>query len=1057
MSKRIIGLFCVLGFASGLWAQTSSSSINGRVTDPSGSAIVGARVRATNVATNVSREALSAESGSYTIPLLQVGDYTVEVEAKGFKALQRKNVVLQTATNQDLDFVLQIGDVSELVNVEASAPLLETEVHALGTVIENKKIVELPLNSREFYSLAYLMPGVMPPAQSSTLGYRGGFNVSGSSETSNNFMINGIDNNNDSINAPSFRPSVDSIQEFKVQTGMYSAEYGRSSGGQVVVTTKSGTNAFHGSAFEFLRNQVLDARNIFTLSSTNPVFKRNQFGGTIGGPVIKNKTFFFVSYEGLRLRQEVDAIGTTPTTAMVSGDFRSLLNLKTPIHVLNPFTGAEFPTPNVIPQNLIDPIGKAIAAYFPAPTIATALGAVPSSNYNFNQLRTESLNQYSLRIDHSLGAKDSLYGTLNYFDDPTFEPSNTTCGARVLPGFGCNSGLTTWLAGIVETHIFTPTLLNEARIGLNRYRQTRLPPDGTVDFIGQNHIQGVQPAGDPGFYGIPQTTVKGYSTLGINQNIPQDLVTNKFQWVDTVIWVRSAHTIKVGVDIRRSQGNDLSAQSGRGIFAFNADAKTATSGYALADLLLGVATSSSRNATAPKIYERTSSYNTYIQDDWKIRPNLILNLGARYELNTPFVVKNNQLSNFDMVTGQIYVAGTNGSGPNVYQYDKNNIEPRVGLAWTPIKNTVFRAGYGIYDNSATAYNGIGSIYFNPPFRNPQTFTPTDKVTLVTFSNPFPTALAKGSTTVTAVAKNFADAYIQQWGGGIQRTISANMLIDVAYAGSKGTRLPNELNINQPVPKGVRPYPSFGNISWFESNGNSTFHSLQTKLEKRYSAGISFLGSYTYSKSIDDTPGFASNSSASSAFPQNSRNRAVERGLSDFDIRHRFVASSVYELPFGPGKHMLEKGLGSELLRNWQLSGILSLMSGRPLTPYYTTDISQTLNNHDRPNVVGDPNNGPKTVQQWFNTAAFATPATGTFGNAGRNIINGPRFTNLDLAVSRRFTFTERVALQFRAEFFNSLNHTNFNLPLATVDGAGFGSIPSTFDQRQLQFALKLTF
>ena len=1065
MPRKLIALVALAGMIGyGVWGQTSSASISGRINDPSGAPIAGARIRATNVETNLTREVTSADSGSYTIPLLPVGAYSIEVEAQGFKAVQRKGIVLQIATNQELNFSLQIGDVSEVVNVEASAPLLETETHSTGTVIENKKIVELPLNSRTFYGLAYLVPGVMPPAQNSTLGYRGGFNVSGSSETSNNFTVNGIDNNNDSINAPSFRPSVDSIEEFKVQTGMYSAEYGRSSGGQVVVTTKSGTNVLHGSAFEFLRNQVLDARNLFTPPGGNPAFKRNQFGATLGGPIIKNKTFFFFSYEGLQLRQEIAAIGTVPLPEMINGDFRSLLNLSTPIHVINPFTQQNFPTPNVIPANLLDPIGRALAGYFPPPTFATAANAVPSGNYNFDQIRTESLNQYSLRIDHSLTSKDALYGSINYFDDPTFEPSNTTCGARVLPGFGCNAGITTWLAGITETHTFTPGLLNEVRLGFNRYRQTRLPPDGTTDFIDQYKIAGVQSISTPNFWGLPQTAVKGYSTLGLNGNLPQDLITNKYQVIDNVEWVKAAHTLKFGIDIRRSQGNALSAQNGRGVFNFTAATTTLTSGYALADMLLGVVTSSSRNQFAPKIYERTSAYTGFAQDDWKITPALTLNLGIRYELNTPFVVRHNQLSNFDLVTGKIFVAGQNGS-PNVYQYDRNNFEPRVGLAWKPFNNTVVRAGYGIYGNSATAYNGIGSIYFNPPFRNPQTFT-ASQTTLVTLSNPFPLAIAGASTTLTAIAQDFADAYVQQWGVGIQRTLTANILVDLSYMGSKGTRLPNEVNINQPTPgagttaqvNARRPYPNFSTINWFESDGNSTFNSLQAKVEKRYSAGLSILGSYTFGRSIDDSPGFASNSSASNALPQNTRNLSAERGLSDFDVRHRFVASTVYELPFGPDKPFLSSGLLSTIARRWQLSGILTLQSGSPLTPYYTGNISNTLSSGtDRPNVVGDPNDGPKTTAQWFNKAAFVMPPSGTFGNAGRNIILGPSFKNLDVAISRRFIIYERISLQFRGEVFNSLNHPNLALPLATVDGAGYGQIAAAQDPRQIQFALKVVF
>jgi Carboxypeptidase regulatory-like domain/TonB dependent receptor/TonB-dependent Receptor Plug Domain len=1061
MRPKILTLFLLTSIVYG---QNPTASITGQVRDQSGGAVPGARVRVINTATNGTRATLTGSDGSYALPLLPIGIDSVTVEASGFKTDQRKGVELQIDQKAEMNFTLQLGEVNDVVNVESEAPLLQTESHSTGTVIENKKIVELPLNSRTFYSLAYLVPGVMPPATNSTLGYRGGFNVAGSSESSNNFTLDGIDNNNDSINGPGFRPSVDSIQEFKVQTGMYSAEYGRSSGGQVVVTTKSGSNALHGTAYEFLRNQVLDARNFFTPASGNPVFKRNQFGATTGGPVIKNRTFFFVNYEGLRLRQEVNATSTVPTADMLNGDFRSLLTLAKPVHVVDPTTGLDFAIPNVVPASRMNALGVAMSRYFPAPTLATGPGLAPSGNYFFDQLRTESLNQYGIKVDHQLGAKDSLYGTYNHFDDPTFEPSNTTCGARTLPGFGCNSGLTTQLAGLVETHIFTPALINEVRLGFNRYRQTRLPPDGTTDFVDQHNIQGVYIGNFPANYGLPVISIKGFSTLGLNTNLPQDLITNKYQVYDSVVYVKGKNTVKVGFDLRRSQGNDISGSNGRGTFTFNADSTTLTSGYSPADLLLGYATSSARNQQAPKIYERTWAVNTFLQDDWKLTPTLTLNLGIRWELNTPVVVRYNQLSNFNAATGQLYVAGQNGNSPNVYQYDKNNFQPRLGLAWSATSKTVFRAGYGVYGNGPTTYNGIGSIYFNPPFRSPQTFT-ASKTVLVTLDNPFPTAIASGSTTLTAIAQDFADAYVQQWGAGVQQTISNNVVLDVSYFGSKGTRLPNEININQPLPgpgtsaqvNARRPYPNYGTISWFESDANSTFHSLQVKLDKRFSTGFSVLSSYTYSKSIDDSPGFASNSNASKAIPQNAYNLSAERGLSDFDVRQRWVLSPIYQLPFGAGRSVFPKGAGSKVLGGWQISGILSMQSGSPFTPYYTANLSNTFTSSDRPNVIGNPNTGPKTVQQWFNTGAFQAPAPGTFGNAGRNIIHGPALYNLDLALSRTFSIRERLALQFRSEFFNSLNHPNFTLPLATVDGAGYGQVTSALDPRQLQFALKIIF
>jgi Carboxypeptidase regulatory-like domain len=1080
---RIFAALCLIVAVNGAEspAQTPTATISGQVRDASGAAIPGVRVSAKNVETNLEREAVTGDNGDYTIPLLKIGSYQVSVEKQGFKKTVQTGVVLQVDQKARLDFTLQVGQVSESVEVTAATSLMQTDSASVGTVIANKQVVELPLNSREFYGLALTAPRVLPPAQGSTLSFRGGFNVAGSSEVSNNFTLNGIDNNDTGINGPSFRPSIDAIQEFKLLSGIYSAEYGRNSGGQVVINTKSGTNQFHGTAYEFLRNQALDARNFFLLLKPGekaPSFKRNLFGGSLGGPIISDKTFFFVSYEGLRLRQSVTSLATVPTAAMVNGDFRAIRgpgpdqilgNIDDTGRVLNPFNGLEFDTPNVIDPALINPIGQALAKFFPAPTTATPAGGSPSNNYNFSATRRENYNQISTRFDHALSPKDSLYGTYNYYDNPAFEPSNSLCGSRVLPGFGCNTGLTTQLIGIVETHTFTSNLTNEVRLGFNRLRQPRIQEDNSVDFAGQFNIPGTFFGETPFNGGVPQVSITGYSTIGGANNLPQDRRDNTYQIVDNVIWTKSAHTLKFGGDIRRFQSNLYFISQGRGIFNFNATATAPTSRNELADLLLGLPTSTQRNPRGPSTYSRTSSFNFYTQDDWKVSSRLTLNLGLRWELNTPMTEKYNTIGSFDPQTGQILVAGQNGVPNNLFKYDNNNFAPRFGFAWQPLgdSKTVVRGGAGVFYNVQPAGNGFLGMLFNFPARLPQTFNST-LAAPITLNNPFPgavptTAPTNGSLTMTAIDANFVTAYVTQWGLSVQREVGSDILFEIGYLGSKGSHLPLNRNLNQATPglrqqiQARRPYPQFGNITWIESVANSAYHSLELKAEKRYTKGLSLLASYTFSKSIDNSPGISTSSIASSAVAQDTRNLSAERGLSDFNVRHRVVTSTIWEIPLGKGHRVFGSGPLAYIFGGWQASGILSLQSGRPFTAVMSGDFSNTLNRNDRPNLIGDPNSGPKTVEQWFNKDAFQPTTDGSFGTAGRNIITGPGFQNLDFALSRNFSVSERVRIQFRTELFNAFNHANFNYPDSTFNASSFGRIASALDPRQIQFGLKIIF
>jgi hypothetical protein len=1039
-----------------LMAQGPQASITGEVRDPSGAIIVGATIVARNVSTNVARNTITDAAGLYVISALQPGPYEVQVESPGFSKVVRSGITLDVAQNARVDFALQIGSAVQSVDVTEAAALTETETASTGQVIDNKKVVDLPLNGRQFYSLALLTPGAYQPAENSTVGYRGGFNVAGAAETNNNFSVNGIDNNDSGINGPTFLPSIDSIAEFKLLTGIFPAEYGHSSGSQVIVITKAGTNQYHGTAFEFVRNQIFDAKNYFA-GASQPAYKRNQFGGTVGGPIRKNKTFFFYSYEGLRLRQQIDSLATVPTTAMLTGDFSSLLTLSKAIKIKDPLTGTPFPG-NLIPTSRLSKLGMEIASYFPAPTYATAAGQQPSADYNFNETRRETMNENSLRIDHSFSPNDAFYANYNRYNDPSFEPQNTLCGSSTLPGFGCNAGLTTQLGAIDETHIFSPVLVNDFRAGVNRLVQPRVQQDATDNFPGL-------PGAFLGYLanngGVPHTTITGYSTLGGATNLPSERDDTTYQFTETLSWTKGKHSLKFGGDWRKFLSSNLQTSNGRGSLSFTDSAPGPVSGYALADLLLGLPTTSSRNPYSPWFYERLSSMSAFLQDDYKVTSSLTLNIGLRYEYNGVISEKYGRMSSFDPTVpgGGLRVEDQNGLGNTLYKPDYKNFAPRFGFAWQPFHNgaTVIRGGYGIFYNQTTTLNGFYTLATNLPFRNPQTFTSTAANPIQLDVNVFPASLSANSNTAVGINPYFPTAYAQQWSFDVERQLTTNLLVDVGYRGNKGTDLPLSYNPNQPLPgtgNAGRPFQNFGNITYYQDNGNSNFNSLQMKLEKRMSKGLSFLASYTYGKSIDEGSGTASGSDASGGV-QNSRNQlSGERGLSDFDVRNRLVLSPIWDIPFGAGG----RSITAKLIQGWQLSGIFQAQSGRPFTANESGNISLTLQNADRPNVVAgcNANSGPKTVNEWMNITCFSLPTSGTFGDAGRNILTGPGLVDLDFALMRMFTITEKMHLQFRSEAFNLANHPNFQQPNATQNSASFGKITATSeDNREIQLALKL--
>ncbi|MBV9265472.1 MAG: TonB-dependent receptor [Acidobacteriaceae bacterium] len=1024
----------------------------------------------TDVSKGWTRSATTSDSGSYEFLHLAPADtFRVVAERDGFSKEIREGIVLETGQQTRIDLVLSPGHVSQTVEVNADASLLQSEDAQVGTVVDERKVEQLPLNGRQFWQLSQLTPEVYPPTQNSSIGFRGGFNVAGHHETENNYLLDGVDNADGATMQPTNRPSVEDIQEFKVLTGIYNAEYGRYAGGQILITTKSGTNSDHGSLYEFLRNSDLDARNFFSPRDL-PAFRRNQYGASNGGPIKRNRTFYFATYEALRLSDQVNALTTVPTAAMEQGNFAGLAAIK------NPTTKKPFAN-NQIPASMLNPISLALLQYFPTPTSAGV-----GSNYSFSQLGTEHDEQFSGRIDQIITSRNNLFVSYQFAQRTTFWQDNTLCGGRTVPGFACTEPERDQGVSVNDIHMFSPTLLNELRLGYNRIRTNRFNQDAQFGNVDQQ--LGIPQLGPvtQGDLGVPQVSISGFATLGGSNGLPQGRRDNTYNIVDGVSWTKGNHSFKFGGDYKYfiyNYANPAFANS-RGSFSFNGQ----YTGNAFADFLLGDPRSTSVNPGDPTVRSYTPSTGFYAQDEWKVTSKLTLSYGLRYELLFPEKERLDKIASFDPATGLVPVAGgqllnvnskgsliqvgTSTLGSSMWKLQNNNLAPRFGFAWRPFDDTktVVRGGYGIFYNLLPDGNGISQLFRGIPFRANETFTNTPTQLVATWTDPYPSGIAVGGYTPNGINYNFKTPYVQEWSFGIEREIAHDLILEATYLGTKGTDLPLSYNLNQPTPgvgpiQARRPYPQWGSITWIDSIGNSSFNSLAVRLERRYSNGLSLLVSYTYGHSIDDGESPATNGDGETAI-QDPRNIAANRGNSEFDIRHHAVGSFVYDLPFG-GDNQLGASLPAYVrwpISNWQVTGIVTLQTGAAFSITTTSDISNT-GATNRPNLVADPYLSNPTPTAWFNTAAFSIalpPGTYAYGNVGRNTMRGDGLENVDFGAFRNFLLTERWNLQFRTEVFNLFNHANFGLPVGNINASNFGQVTQTSTpSRELQFALKLVF
>jgi hypothetical protein len=1036
---------------------------------------------------------LTNDDGDFSVPLLPPGVYEVTAEKAGFRRSVYGNVSLNVDQTVRVDFVLQIGQPSEQVVVTESVPLVQTDTSTLGQVIERKQVSELPLNERNFLSFALLVPGGQLPVQGSMNSTQGGaLNVNGAREQSNDFLLDGVDNNDLYINQYSVLPSVDAIQEFKVQSSDYSAEFGRSGGAQINVVLKSGTNQFHGSGFEFVRNRQLDAKNFFDKPDCTPDsipgtcapiprLDRNQFGGTLGGPIQKDKTFFFASYEGLRLRQATTREATVPSQVELEEASGLLQGLG-------------------YPQN---PAGMAALNLIPAANVGPDLAN--STTYVSAPVIQNTVDLLTLKVDRQTGSNNTFSGHYSLFNENRFNPFDPVNAFTSLPGYGSYTINRGQNAGFTWTHVFSPHWINEARLGFNRLRAAVLQQDHGVNFSQQLGFPTV--SSNPVDWGYPNVNIYGFDGLGEPVNYPQDRHDNTYEVADNLAWNSGRHQFKFGTDIRRFQLNSYLDFLTRGDWFFNGlqsspgvclGGAAPCQVAALALLMAGVPdyVVTETGSTANGL--RTTGLGVYVQDDIRVLPRFTLNVGLRWEFDSPPVEIHNRFSVPDLTVSPatcnpqlpgypdcaFIQAGTDGIPRATYGKNLHDFAPRIGIAWRPLKTERFvvRSAYGIfYDENILNLNILPR--FNPPFVEISALLQSSPPSLVI--QDILNQQAMSVPQANFVNPNFRDAYMQDWNVDLQYEVQPNWMIDLAYVGTKGTHLPATRDMNEQNPF-TQAYPYLtlfgtGSVLVAEPHANSIYNALQFRSEKRVSQGLAFLAAYTWSRSIDDNSAVFAGS-VSPGVPQDSYDFRADRGLSDFQAEHRFVLSYLYDLPFGAGRKWLSNpGIISRIFGSWQTAGIATMQTGSPFTISMPSTLAGTTITSFgvpyRPDLVGDPNKAGAvaanpgcsapaqihTPNSWFNPCAFASPQNPLLGTAGRNTVIGPGLNNLDFSMLKSFPFRhEGRRLEFRAEFFNVLNIPHFDIPGRTFGTAAFGVVQSANEYgnkppRQIQLGLRYIF
>jgi hypothetical protein len=1003
-------LLCFVLMAAGAVAdaQTHRGMVRGRVTDSAGRSVADAHVSAVRTDTNDRREVTSDADGAFVLAELPPGPYRLVVEAGGHK-MHVEELTLEVNQARRADVRLQLGELTERVEVVAPRTALRRD-GSMGTVVDNAQIVGLPLDGRNVLELTLLAAGAAPSPQGSASSVRGdfAFTVNGAREDFTEFLLDGVDNVDPKLNTVSIRPPVDAIQEFEVLASTPDASFGRQGGAHVNVITRSGSNDVRGTAWEFFRNGALDARNHFAPDTGDaPEYVRNQFGGSIGGPIARDRTFFFANYEGTRADEGITRIATVPTAGQ-----RAL---------------AAF-----LPAN---PVGRAIFDLYPQPNRAGQTG-----NFVSSPTQRDDTDQLGVRVDHGIGAAVDVMGRYNMSDRRLFEPFSGP-GFSALPGFGSDVRRRAQNAVVSATHSMSPVLVNEARFGFNRVSSSVFPEAG----VGNAELGLPEPWSDPRDAGLSFITVTGFSPLGGEYNNPQQGATNTLHLADTATWARGRHLFKFGGDARLVAQEAFRDVQARGALSFTG----LLTGDPVTDLLFGLPTFTTLAHLDNPQQVRTETYAAFVQDTIDLTERVTLSLGLRYEFTSPPVDADDRATLYNPATGELQAVGTGDLPRAGYEADRNNWAPRLALAWAPADGAlVVRGGYGIHYNQSALAPSEG-LYFNAPYFQLRAFVTSASAPLFV-NNPFPSESIFFPQSGTAFQPDLRTPYLHQFNVNVQRQLGPARLVEVAYVGSRGRNLIAARDLNQPgasaQPLNLRPNPFFGDIISIESRARSRYDSLQLRFEQRASAGLSIAAAYTLGRSEDDASAFFP-SAGDPNFPQDSNNLAAEWSRSNFDVRHRLSMSLAQELPW-----------------DMQVSGVITLQSGRPFTVALLPEVDNSntgraalgFGANDRPNVSGDPSRSDPSEAQWFDTAAFSMPPFGTFGSAGRNLLEGPGFANVNVALLKDVPLGT-TRLQLRAEAFNLFNRTNLGLPDNFFGSPTFGQVLTADAPRRVQLGARLLF
>jgi outer membrane receptor protein involved in Fe transport len=1069
-------------------AQVTTGTILGTVTDQSGGVLAGAMITATNLDTGFSRAVRTDTGGTYVLANMPLGRYDVQAEAQSFKTKKVGPSVLVVDQRLRIDIMLELGAVAETMEVKGAATLLQTDQPDVNQIVQEKEITGLPLNGRDFFSLLLLSNGVQDTSND-----QGGattnvtFSVNGMRPEANSVTLDGVQMSSVREADVDLRPNVDAIQEFKVLTSIPSAEYGHTAGGVISIQTKSGTNVLRGTLFEFHRNDALNASNFFR-NPVNPKkapLKQNHFGGTLGGPLRRGKTFFFGDYQGYTLRKINEAFARVPEVAFRRGDFSSLLPGAV---VMDPETGLPFPG-NIIPAQRIHPLASAMINAVALPNLPNDY---PLGNYFVQQPHRVTTHEGGLRIDHTLSANDQLFVRFRLSNSHLFTADAMSRPDGPMPGLA--KGTNDDGRGIVQggTHddrnyntvvsyvrVLGPKLVSDSRVGLHSYNLDVLSNAHGQNLAEKFGLRGTNV--DENSSGLPILYLNAYTNFGGDDFKPLYFKETFWQFNQTFTYSSGGHTLKTGGELRTRKEDHYFALFPAGAFYYYPQRTTNytyVGSHELAEVLLGLPMFSFHGRRFGSPVLRDNQYSAFAQDDWKISDRLTLNLGVRYEYYTPFYSPTNELSMFDVDLKRIVIAGKDGESRYIVDTDRNDFAPRVGAVYKLDKRTTLRGGFGVFYTPETAKRD--DIKFNPPFY--REYTLFDQwmwfdAAPPAFEDPgpFPTGY-----NTTNIERAYRRGYSQQYSVAAQRELPGGLLAEVGYVGSRAEGLPFSVNINQPHPDGTpAPFPDLGRTSVVRPTATSSYHSGQFKLEKRFGQGLFLLATHTWSKSID-TVSSAMFSAQTNGGVQNIFEPEQNRAVSDWDVPHRFAISSVWDVPFGKDRRFgaTAPRAARALLGDWQLTGIFIARSGMPGT--VTVGVPGSPGNavpggDARPNLLHDPNldSSQRSIDQWFDTTAFAAARSASGGllpgDAGRNIIRGPGYVNLDLGFLKHVPSGGQSRVQFRIEIFNALNQPHFALPVLrmsdpafgkithTRSSTNFGSTATSFGNRMIQVAVKYEF